>query len=606
MIITEHGTKRTVLYSGIPKELKGIAQWVIWRREIRGGKPTKVPYQAAQPNARASSTDPLTWGTYQQAQAAQREADGIGFVFSETDPYVGVDFDEITDDVEKAIERLGSYTEYSVSGRGVHVVLRGKLPGGKGRRKGKFEVYSQGRFFAMTGRLFNGTPRTVEERQPQLDQVLEHFIPKKVENSVPSPFQPLGTLDDFSILQAMLTSKSGDAISRLWQGDIGGYGSASEADAALCCHLAFWTGNDAARIDSLFRRSALMREKWNREDYRIATIDGAIALTKEVYTPPRPLKLSTPHLSVVKENGAPEEQKERPPSPFVDWQRLWARETGAQWLYDDVLARGRGHAIWASHKEGKSLFMLFVAAQLATNGEPNVVIYLDYEMSEEDLLERMENMGFGPESDLSRFKYALLPSLQPLDTIAGGIQFMEMVDDVKADYPDHHLVVIIDTISRAVTGEENSADTIRAFYSHTGIKLKQRGITWARLDHGGKDSTKGQRGTSGKGDDVDVVWQLKKTDGGVKLQKTVARMSWVPDAVNFKMTEEPYLLYTETVLSWPAGTVPTAQKLEELGVPATASKQTAEKALKEVGWHKRHEVVLAAQKWRKSQLETAE
>ncbi len=150
-------------------------------------------------------------------------------------------------------------------------------------------------------------------------------------------------------------------------------------------------------------------------------------------------------------------------------------------------------------------------------------------MTEADVFDRLEDMGYGPESDLSRLRYALLPSLPPLDTITGADALMALLDAVQAEWPAHHLVVIMDTIGRAVCGEENSADTFRAFYNFTGIELKRRGLTWMRLDHGGKDSDRGQRGSSSKGDDVDVVWKLKPTENGVSLQRDVARMSWVPE-----------------------------------------------------------------------------
>jgi hypothetical protein len=99
---------------------------------------------------------------------------------------------------------------------------------------------------------------------------------------------------------------------------------------------------------------------------------------------------------------------------FVDWPAFWGRDRSqAEWVFPDVLARGRGHAIYAAHKEGKSLFLLYIAAKLATGKEPIVVIYLDYEMGEDDLSERLEDMGYGPGTDLSCLRYALFPACRP-------------------------------------------------------------------------------------------------------------------------------------------------------------------------------------------------
>jgi hypothetical protein len=292
-----------------------------------------------------------------------------------------------------------------------------------------------------------------------------------------------------------------------------------------------------------------------------------------------------------------------PAGVFIDWPTFWARDhEEAEWVYPDVLARGRGHALYAAHKAGKSLLMLFLAVQLATGKDRNAVLYLDYEMTEADIFDRLEDMGHGPGSDLSRLRYALLPTLPPLDTVTGADALMVLVDGVQGDFPDHHLVVIIDTISRAVCGEENSADTFRDFYSHTGIRLKRRGVTWARLDHGGKDISAGQRGSSAKGDDVDLAWKLVQTQGGVSLHRELARMPWVPQRVNLGLFEDP-LRYAPITDDWPAGTGETANLLDRLSVPLDASSRTASAALKSVNEGRRRQVVVAALRWRREHRE---
>ena len=158
-------------------------------------------------------------------------------------------------------------------------------------------------------------------------------------------------------------------------------------------------------------------------------------------------------------------------------------------------------------------------------------VYLDYEMTLEDVLERLDDMGYRG-ADLSRLRYALLPDLPPLDAAAGGAALMAMLDGVRAAWPGHHLVLVIDTISRAVAGDENSADTYRAFYAHTGIELKRREVTWVRLDHAGKDDGAGQRGSSAKGDDIDLAWRLERSKGRLALRRDLSRMPWVPERVD--------------------------------------------------------------------------
>jgi hypothetical protein len=289
--------------------------------------------------------------------------------------------------------------------------------------------------------------------------------------------------------------------------------------------------------------------------------------------------------------------------PFIDWPMFWAKDhTEAEWVFEDVLARGRGHALYAPSGSKKSLFALWLAVQVAADGV--AVCYLDYEMTEDDLQERLEDMGHGPQSDLSRLHYALLPELSPLDTKDGAEEVELLLDDTAAQ------VVIIDTTARAVEGEENSADTIRRFAHHTGMMLRRRGVTWLRLDHTGKDLSKGQRGSKAKDDDPDVVWQLRETENGVMLTARKRRMGWVPERVTFALREEP-LRFDPVVGDWPEGTVETADLLDHLGVPLDASTRTAQKALRDAGEGRRREVIVAGQRWRNhpgnhSQLEMPE
>lgn len=288
---------------------------------------------------------------------------------------------------------------------------------------------------------------------------------------------------------------------------------------------------------------------------------------------------------------------------FVDWSALWQSDRDeAEWTFDDVLARGRGHSLYASQKQGKSLFMLSVAARLATGAEPVVVVYLDYEMTEADVRERLSDMGYGPHTDLSRLRYSLLPTLPPLDRAQGGAALARIVDATQASFPDHHLVVVIDTIGRAVAGEEDPADTWRDFYRHSGIELKRRGVTWVRLDHAGKNPESGQRGSSSKGDDVDVVWKLTRTNAGICLHRDCARMGWVPERVTFAITEDP-LCFRRRTDDYPERTAECANILDRLEVPLGTSRRDAEARLKAIGEGFRHEVVAAALRFRRDRLE---
>ena len=143
----------------LPEELRQRHQWVVWKLEERDGKPTKVPYIAGG-SGKASSTDSLTWRSFEEAVQALETGryNGIGFVFSSGDPFAGVDLDDCRDPetgeleewAAKIVEAFGSYAEVSQSGTGVHIIVKGKAPN---KKRGKVEAYSSERYFTMTGRM---------------------------------------------------------------------------------------------------------------------------------------------------------------------------------------------------------------------------------------------------------------------------------------------------------------------------------------------------------------------------------------------------------------------------------------------------------------------
>jgi hypothetical protein len=285
--------------------------------------------------------------------------------------------------------------------------------------------------------------------------------------------------------------------------------------------------------------------------------------------------------------------------PFIDWPDFWAKDRrDAEWLLEPLLAYGRAHAFWARHKTGKSLLFLWMAVELVRRHLDVTVIYLDYEMGEDDLYERLEDMGYGPTSDLARLRYALLPTLPPLDTAAGATELLGIIDTELAARPGAHVVVLIDTTGRAVAGEENSADTIRNYHRHTGLALKARGITVGRADHAGKDDNRGQRGSSAKGDDVDVVWHVTPGDDGLILKRDAARMGWIPERVGLERRDDP-LRFVVTEDAWPAGTKEVADLLDELDVPLDAGDRKAGEALRNAGHHAANTVLRAALRWRR-------
>jgi len=271
-----------VNYDNIPEELKTLKQWVccdvnkLPKNPITGGN--------------AMANKPETWGTFEQALKAKEKYGfaGIGFQFKE--PYFGVDLDKCIDDVDfvdEFVDTLGSYTEYSRSGNGIHIICKGKLPEGA-RRKDRVEMYSNARYFVMTGNIY-------KEKKPIIDctetiKILHNkYLAKPTSSALPIKVEKIN-MDDQELIDRARQSKTRGLFELLYSGQWEGlYTSQSDADLAFCNMLAFWTQKDYQQMDRIFRSSGLYRKKWDEKrgamPYSQITIEKAIAGCNEVYNP---------------------------------------------------------------------------------------------------------------------------------------------------------------------------------------------------------------------------------------------------------------------------------------------------------------------------------
>ena len=197
---------------------------------------------------------------------------------------------------------------------------------------------------------------------------------------------------------------------------------------------------------------------------------------------------------------------------ILDWEELFAGPPVEEdWLVPGLICSERGHSVYSAAGLGKSLIMREIGACLASgrsvlgheSREPMPVLYLDYENSPYgDITRSLRDMGF-THADLGNFHVASFPEFEPMDTVAGGRQVMGLVEEIQPR------LVVIDTVSRVVGGEENSNDTWLRFFNHVGQKLKKAKIAYVRLDHEGLNPSKGARGGSAKNGDVDFIWRYK-------------------------------------------------------------------------------------------------
>lgn len=303
----------TDLYPAVPTELKQLCQWVLWREEIRDDKPTKIPYQIN--GQKAKSNDATTWTDFMTAkhtwQIQKVKTNGIGFMFSDTDPYCGIDLDDCLYEnrslkawAKPIVDRLKSvgYGEVSPSGHGIKFWTRAQLPDDTKHKvylttdgnvcpqgnntDGAIEAYDKTRYFTVTGYgRYN-----ICDGQVTVDWLYEKYLKPQSEPRNYKQSQTPQDLSNDDVITKIRQSRQCHKFDALIGGNTTGYGSDSEADLALCSIIAFWT-QETATIDAIFRQSALMRVKWDekhRSDgatYGQMTIEAAIKNRTQTYRP---------------------------------------------------------------------------------------------------------------------------------------------------------------------------------------------------------------------------------------------------------------------------------------------------------------------------------
>jgi hypothetical protein len=357
---------------------------------------------------------------------------------------------------------------------------------------------------------------------------------------------------------------------------------------------------DTPTTSNTDRYAQQITDTWHRRNI----IHQAAQITEAAYT------LPTDHLTTLLTNLQTDHTRTLTnPLQTVNWDEFWADDTDPEdWLIHPIIPRGRAVALYAPAKAGKSTILLAAIAAACTGKPvlghhtqpPCTVLYLDYEMTRHDLAERLTLLGYGPTDNLTKLHYALLPTLPPLDTAAGAHALLTHATTIGAD------LVAVDTFGRAVQGEENESDTVRNFYRHTGQALKAAGIAVVRTDHAGKDKTKGQRGSSAKNDDVDLIWSLERTDTGVILRRTHSRITWAKEAITIDQTHtgDDTIDYRDrhSMDTYPEGTKELIHTLNQLGIPPNASMRTVQTALRTAGHKHRNTLIRAAQRARRNDL----
>ena len=302
--LSHKGLAMTVNREQIPQELKNIPKWICWKLKSNGEKPTKIPINP-KTNKLAKINDLHTCVTFDEAFKfyIAKNTDGVGFVLTPDDPYCIIDLDDcinpnnaaIDPEAQSIIASLKSYAERSQSGRGIHIIVKAKLPKWAGNRNGKFEIYDSKRYFSITGNRINSSNTEIMERQEEVNELCERKFRKQEQGELIPPDKKYTKLSDQEVLDRASKAKNCYNFNLLfvgnWQqarnsrGEL--YASQSEADEAFCYMLKFWT-RDYDQILRLIQRSELWREKWERPDYQHRTIGKALSAASMMYKERRP------------------------------------------------------------------------------------------------------------------------------------------------------------------------------------------------------------------------------------------------------------------------------------------------------------------------------
>lgn len=522
-------------YRNLPSKLVQMGLICGWGYTLRPGtdKPAKVPknLHTGQP---ANPTDPndffpLSIAVNSNFDYKKYGFDGLGLgIFGNIG---AIDIDHCIDDrgelslmAVNIINAMDSYTEISPSGHGIRILfLATDFQYDKARfyimnQKIGLEVYVAGctsKYVSITGNVIHS--RDLAERGDRLQIVLDKYMQRPVQNSVPVQAPaPTVVVEDDILIDIMRKSKNGEKFVALMSGDTSDYGGDdSSADLALCNILAFYTGKNPEQMDRIFRRSMLMRAKWDsaRGDstYGKDTIAKAIAGTQQVYTPKNVPPVSDPVSAAA---TIPATATVQLPEIIPATDLIVMPIPPMEYLVDDILACGTT-VLAAPPKAGKSM-MVFHLGMCVASGTPFLehpthqcgVLYLALEDSKARLKDRMLKILDGTVVP-SQF-YVVLES----PTMDTGL--FSVLDKYLELYP-HIKLVIIDTLYRVRPQKGSWENMYKQDYREIGAiqsYAMQKGISAILVHHTNKqphgdvfNSINGSQGIPGA---VDQTWIISK------------------------------------------------------------------------------------------------
>ncbi len=403
----------------IPQTLKDKKRWLCWSGGARDGKETKIPYTPGTTSL-GSSTNPKTWREFSTAIADVEKGrrDGIGYVLG--DGVVGVELDnvrnpstgELTPQAKAIITALNSYTEISPSRRGIHILcwssetLPGRAidPAGSG-------VYSEARYFTMTGNHLEGTPLTIEDRTAEFQALYEQTTGTAPPTTLHSPADELSA-EERAMWQSRLVHKSDGTTDR--SASLFAFGGYLKRDG----HPPSIVASKLKQLDHALGLHKYAARHDDREYTRI--VDKHFALQGAFRRDDAAARANQP-TGPTTEEGAPDENAAAtsPPAatttdgelPMVSVARLMAEpKEKIPWLVEGRLPAGGFSLLAGRPKAGKSTLVRCLAIAVA-RGNPwlgfstrqGAVFYLAFEEKRDEVRSHFMALGTQPEDPIEIF-----------------------------------------------------------------------------------------------------------------------------------------------------------------------------------------------------------
>jgi hypothetical protein len=514
-----------------------------------------MPYDVTT-GKKAKSNDSQTWADFKDARQAYEKGgyDGLVFVPTKDDPFVLWDFDGcwtdmgVTAEIAPLVQELNTYTEISPSGKGLRAIANSAygLPP-NGRKNGKIEVYDSGQFLSITGHIIPNASKKIKTRTNEI---------KKIHEEVWGNKQP--TDDKIQkILDLAFNSRSGYKIRRLFDGDYD-HESQSEADLALCNHLAYYSNNDFVAIDDAFRQSKLMRNKWDEKHYSdgrtygMATIQKAIENNRE---------LQEERKAIQTESSDNEENGFGPEWEIITFADIQAKQTEDKPLIKDLFHEGEPILIHAKGGAGKSLIAQDIAMALAcgksslweifTIPEPRASIIIQSENTLNAFNRRVKMKCDGFPDYLMGLTNVAMPYLFENVMVSGQMEsrsFRQKLVDFIKRVEDQSLIkaglMIVDPLISFHHEQENENVAMRKTLDHIQNDVAlQAGVTPLVIHH---DNRQGEfRGASAILDWARNMIKLKGSS--YKCEK---RISLIHEKCNNYENFEPFTLKVDQYLNF--------------------------------------------------------